>query len=57
MQQPKNISSHGPTAVRDRAIYDLKDVCEVFLKVQQVLFPPNFNLLDFSKLGSLFIKE
>lgn len=57
MQQPKNIiSNHGPTAVRDRAIYDLKDVCEVFLNVQQILFTPNLNLLDFSKLESLFIK-
>lgn len=57
MQQPKNISSHGPTAVGDRATYDLKDVCEVFLNIQQILFTPNLNLLDFCKLGSLFIKE
>lgn len=58
MQEPKNIiSSHGPAAVRDRAVCDLKDVCEAFLHVQQILFTPNLELLYSSKRGSLFIKK
>lgn len=45
-----------PTEVRDRAIHYLKDGCEIFLNILQILFAPNLSILDVSKLEYLLMR-
>lgn len=56
MQQPKNIiSKHG--IYESKGTHNLKDSCEVFMAIQQILSAPNHSILDFSELESLSINN
>lgn len=56
MQQPKNIiSKHG--TYESKGTHNLKDSCEVFMAILQILSAPNLSILDFSELESLSINN